>query len=132
MRPILLASLPKAGYNRNFPRKVFFGSPSLLGGGYHDLHTTQIVEHLGMVLQHKPLAILTGKLLRGSIKAAKLELGMPGKFLMHSYSYFEQLLTNSWIKVLWHECWKYKIKVNEHTPNLKLVRTIHDHLIMEQ
>jgi hypothetical protein len=22
--------------------------------------------------------------------------------------------------------------VNEHTPNLKLVRTIHDHLIMEQ
>jgi hypothetical protein len=121
MRPILMAALPKAGYNRNFPRKVFFGSPSLLGSGFDDLHTTQIIEHISMISQHGPLATLTGQLLRGTLEAAKLELGLSGRFLSHSYCDFEHLRTDCWIKVLWSEVWKYRIKVNEQTPNLTLV-----------
>jgi hypothetical protein len=59
MHPLLFALLLKAGYNRDFPQKVFFESPSLLVGGFHDIHTTQILKHLAMVLQHGPTAVLT-------------------------------------------------------------------------
>jgi hypothetical protein len=107
MRPIIMAALPKAGYNQNFPRKVFFGSPSMLGAGHDDLHTTQIIKHVSMISQHGPLATLTGQLLCGTLEGAKLELSLSGQFLSHSYCDFEHLFTGCWIKVLWSECWKY-------------------------
>jgi hypothetical protein len=76
-----------------------------------------------MIVQHGPIDTLTGQLLRGTLEAAKLELGMSGSFLSHSYCDFPHLLTNCWIKVLWSECWNYRIKVHEQTPNLTLVCT---------
>ena len=50
MRPILKAALPKAGYNRNFPKEVLHRPTSLLGADIHHPYTTQLIAHLDILL----------------------------------------------------------------------------------
>jgi hypothetical protein len=67
MRPVLLAALPKAKYNRNFPRSLLYGPGSHQGCELHNLYTTQVVEHLNVALRHGPYDTTTGELLRGTL-----------------------------------------------------------------
>ena len=82
MAPVLVAALPKAKFNRHFCRKTLFAPGSHLGVGLHQVHTTQIIDHVDGILRHATEASLSGKLMHGSIEASKLELGLSGQLLM--------------------------------------------------
>jgi hypothetical protein len=72
-------SLPKAGYNRNFPRKALHGPPSFVGGGVHHLYATVVAKHVQDMMTEAPQDSPTGQLICTSIEQAKLELGLEGR-----------------------------------------------------
>jgi hypothetical protein len=103
MHPILQAALPKAGYNRNFPKEVIHGLNRLLGADIHHPYTTQLITHINMLLRHGGRDTITGQLLTGNIETAKLELGLLGPLFGQNFKQFGQLSTNCWVKGIWQE-----------------------------
>jgi hypothetical protein len=124
MRPILEAALPKAGYNRNFPKEVIHGPTSLLGADIHHPYTTQLIVHLDILLRHGGQETITGQLLTGNLETTKLELGLPGPSFGQDFSRFGKLVTSSWIKGVWEEIHTIgtDIRMDGHTKSLTLQR----------
>jgi hypothetical protein len=98
MRPILQATLPKAGYNQNFHKEVIYGPNGLLGADIHHPYTNQLITHIDMLLQHRGHGTITGQLLTGNIETTKLELGLPGPLFGQNFKQFGQLSTGCWVK----------------------------------
>ena len=67
------------------------------------LYTTQIVEHADCLLRHGSTNSITGQLIEGTLEIAKAEVSLPGSFFSFDYMCFGLLLTNSWLKGVWHE-----------------------------
>lgn len=63
MCPVLTAALPKAKYNRNFPRAPLYRPGSHQGCKIHSLYTSQVIAHLYTALYHCPFDTMTGELL---------------------------------------------------------------------
>ena len=82
------------------------------------------------LLRHGGQSTITGRLLEGSIKVAKAELGLPGKLFSHSASNLSHLITHSWIKDIWHEIQDNEITFREQTPDLQ-VKQENDQYIMQ-
>ena len=101
MRPILKAALPKAGYNRNFPKEVIHGPTSLLGADIHHPYTTQLISHLDILLRHGGQDTITGQLLTGHLETTKLELGLPRPLFGQDFGIFGQLATKTSLNGLW-------------------------------
>ena len=57
--------------------------------------------------------------MKGSIEAAKLQAGMPGTFFQLDYNTLHTLITDCWIKSVWHETMKLDIQLLKRTPTLK-------------
>ena len=129
MSPVLMAALPKAKFNRNFCRKTLFGPGSHLGVGIHQVFTSQVIDHVEGILRHATQESLTGKLIRGSLEAAKVELGLPGPLFENNFKVVGHLVTDCWIKDTWRELEQEQILIKEHTPSLQLQRA-HDQFIM--
>jgi hypothetical protein len=96
-------SLPKAGYNRNFPRKALHGPPSFVGGGVHHLYATVVAKHVQDMMTEAPQDSPTGQLICTSIEQAKLELGLEGRLFDHNFKMVGHLLTECWIKKVWNK-----------------------------
>ncbi len=132
MSPILQAALPKAGYNRNFPKEVIHGPNGLLGAGIHHPYTTQLITHIDMLLRHGGRDTITGQLLTGNIETTKLEIGLPGPLFGQDFKQFGQLTTDCWVKGVWQEIHTIgtDIQVDEHTASLQL-KTQYDRFLIE-
>jgi hypothetical protein len=132
MRPILQAALPKAGYNRNFPKEVIHGPDGLLRADIHHPYTTQLITHIDMLLRHGGRDTITGQLLTGNIETTKLELGLPGPLFGQNFKQFGQLSTGCWVKGVWQEIHTVgtDIQVDEHTASLQLKKQ-HDQFLIE-
>ena len=122
MQPVLHAALPKARLNRHFCRLTLFGPGSHLGLEFNNLYTSQIVAHLEGIIRHGCRDTFTGELIRGSIEAAKLEAGMPGTLFQLDYELVQPLITECWVKSVWHEVTQLDITIIERTPPLQLKR----------
>jgi hypothetical protein len=122
MWPILKAALPKAGYNRNFPKEVIHGPTSLLGAGIHHPYTAQLIAHLDILLRHGGQEMITGQLLTGNLETTKLELRLPDPLFGQDFSRLGKLVTSSWIKGVWEEIHTIgtDIPMDEHTKSLTL------------
>ena len=119
LKPLLQALLPKA-INRNFNRKVLRAPGGLLGLEVPCLYTTQVIKHIDCLIRHGGTMTFTGQLLDGTIKIAKVELGISGQLLTNSYDFYGHLLSESSIKGVWHEIWENQITVQEKTWSLRL------------
>ena len=64
----------------------------------------------------------TGKLLRMSWEALKLELGMPLPLTDLDYPLMESWATDCWLKTVWKYCREHHIQIDDPTPDLKLKR----------
>ena len=100
LRPLYVATLPKAGINQHFSRAMLRAPGGHLGLELLCLYTQQIVSHVECLLHHGRTDSITGQLLEASIKVSKTELGMSGSLFQHSYSSVGFLLTNSWIQAV--------------------------------
>ena len=125
-------ALPKSGLVRSFPKHVLHAPLSHLGLDIPNLYTTQIGAHLQIMVQHGERDTLTGQLLRGSIQALTLEVGIRGQVLRQDYSIWGHLCTNSWIKAVWKEISDHpSLSLLAPTTGLHLQRT-NDRYLMEE
>ena len=129
MSPVLIGALPKTKFNRNFCRKTLFGPSSHLGLELHQVFTTQVIDHIDGFLRHATQETLTGKLIRGSLEAVKVEIGLPGHLFANKFQEVGHLATDCWIKDTWRELEQENILLYEHTPSLQLSR-VNDQFIM--
>jgi hypothetical protein len=118
MSTILQAALPKAKFNRMFCRKTIVGPGSHGGQEIHNLQTSQIIAHADTVIHHGMASTLAGQQLRGSLEAAKLELGLPGPLFQQDFKAFGSLATDSWVKHAWKEFQLEEVEVTEQTANI--------------
>jgi hypothetical protein len=72
---------------------------------------------------------LVGQHMRGSIQAAKLELGLLGALFQNNTKDFSHLLTNGWVKSAWSEFEAEGLSVEEQTTSLTLLRKGDQYLI---
>lgn len=102
MAPVLEAVLPKAKFERKFPRAILFGQKSACGLGLQHPWFQQGSLHL--------LTLLTGlrnpdwmssKFSLQSLEIAILEVGTTELFLNLDFHTFDVLTTESWLKCLW-------------------------------
>jgi hypothetical protein len=127
MSLLFATSLPKAGYNSNFPRKALHGPLSLMGGGLHHIHTIMVAKHVQEMMTEAPqdsptgklIRTSAGKLIRTSIEQAKLELGLEGRLVDHDFKMVGHSLTECWIKTVWKEMAEYGICLVERTTSLQ-------------
>jgi hypothetical protein len=131
IQPVLNAALPKAKFNRNFPRASLYGPGSHQGCEIHNLYTSQVIEHLDAALRHGPFDTMTGELLRGSLEALTTELGLPGKPLSYSYRAHSKLVTDCWWKDVWRETDEGSIRIDSQTEALPLQRANDQFLMTE-
>ena len=122
LKPVLDVGLPKAGITRMFPRDVLFGPTLYDGLGVLHPFDFQELEHLETLLRCGNNDSTTGKLLRMSWEALKLEMGMPDSLTDLDYKLFESWATDCWLKTVWKYCWERDIQIEDPTPDLKLRR----------
>ena len=119
---ILKAALPKSKFNRNFCRRTLYAPGSHGGQEIPNLKTSQTIAHVDAVLRHGMAATIAGQQMRGSIQAAKLELGLPGSILRNDAKSFAHVLTKGWVKSAWLDFQAEGIQLEEQTPSLEPLR----------
>jgi len=101
MSPLLQQGLPRAGFNRNFPRDLAHGPTEYGGIDIPHLFTEQIIAHVTMVLRYGPEPKdPTGVLLHAMGEAMRLEAVYNGELLEIPLILADNL-TPSWIKHVW-------------------------------
>ena len=131
LRPVLLAGLPACGIARNFPRALVHAPLRFQGLNIPCLWVSQGVAHITHAITHCQSSTITGQLLRTSLEALILELGMPGSPFTMPITDVQPFLTKSW----WTHTWVFltEFQLSIHTPeelHLPLLRS-HDRFIMD-
>lgn len=118
MKPILYSGLSKAGTVRYLNRRLLYGPQSHLGMAVHDMYTSAIVDHVEMLVRHGPQDTMTGKLIRATLEAAKIEIGWSGQFFDIPTEVVQLLGTQSWVKMTHQEMTRHNIAIFENTPSI--------------
>ena len=94
------------------------------------LYTSQISEHVECLIRHGGTDTITGQLLDGTIEVANAEIGTAGDLFSLDYDIYSPLVTDGWIKHVWHEIQEMNLQVRERTDSLILKRQ-QDSFIMD-
>ena len=131
MAPALKVGLNLCGTVRTLPHPIVFGPEELLGLGIHDIYLTQGIRHLQALSVYGPMdTSLTGKLIRGLMEQAAVDVGVGSSVLSLSFVKFGSLLANGWVKTLWRFCSEFNIQVDDWIPTIPLLRE-RDQYIMQ-
>ena len=98
---VINAGLPKSGTCRNYPRAALFGPTEEGGLGLEDLYTYQGTSRIAILQEHINADTITGEMIRTSIEAAKIEIGVGRNIFELEFKKFGILLTECWIKDVW-------------------------------
>ena len=132
MDPIIKASLPKSSIARTYPHKVLYGPKEEGGLDQTNLYIKQGTTKIALLTEHLALQTMTGELLRCSIEAAKVEVGVGGNIFELNYDMYGCLCTDSMIKFIWKFAFDNDIIIQDNvTANLELRRQ-NDIFLMEQ
>jgi hypothetical protein len=74
MKPLLKGVLPRTGYT--FPRTLVYAHTEILGLEIPNLYWIQGLEHIERLVRFEKSKHLTGKLIRQSLEAMQLEVGI--------------------------------------------------------
>ena len=84
------------------------------------LYTHQQVEHIERLLKFgQAKDNTTGKLLRQSLEATKLEVGCSGTLLSLSFMEYGGLATPTWISKVWEFLAKHGMRMEDNCPNIQ-------------
>jgi hypothetical protein len=129
--PVLDTGLRSSTICKNFPRAVAYGPREESGLNLANLYTQQGLIRIGIIKDHLSKNNMMGDLLRNTIEAAKLEIGVGRNLFSLKYKQYHPLLTDTWIKDVWKFADENNIEiVDKVTKNLKLHRQ-NDVFIME-
>jgi len=87
-----------------------YGNDSEFGLGVTNLYHHQGTERVATIVQHLQQDSFTGKLLRTSIEAAKIEIGSEQNIFQLPFATYSPFLTDCWIK----DVWRYTREQNIH------------------
>jgi len=113
MAPVISAGLNCLGVSSKMPRKIVYGNKDEFGLGIINLYHYQGTERISILNKHVDQDTITGKMLRTTIEAAKIEVGSCTHFLQLDYKVYGTLLTDSWIKDVWKFACEHKIQILE-------------------
>ena len=131
MVPILKASLPRSGIERNFPRDVLYGPKRMQGFGILHPWYHQEIVHLLVCLKQTTIGGITGGQISASTEQMRLEAGLSGWFTDHDFDTYEALLTDSWIKTVWQFAHRFRLAIHDSEAKLRLSRS-NDRFLMEE
>ncbi len=131
MVPILKASLPLSGIERNFPRDVLYGPKRMQGFGILHPWYHQEIVHLLVCLKQTTIGGITGGQISASTEQMRLEAGLSGWFTDHNFDTYEALLTDSWIKTVWQFAHRFRLAIHDSEAKLRLHRS-NDRFLMEE
>ncbi len=130
-KPILEAGLPNMGICRNFPRDVLYGPLEEGGLNLTDIYTFQGNSRISVLQEHLAAKTITGDLLRTSIEAAKIEIGIGRNIFLLDYDLYGCLLTDCWIKHVWEFAFNNNIQIHDNTTKQLELQRENDLFIME-
>jgi hypothetical protein len=122
MAPILMSGLNALGMQRHLPRAVVYAPLKYQGLAVPNLYVETGIQHISLVLQETYRNSPTGKLLRMSIEAAKVEVGVGGPLFMQPFERFGTLATESWVKHTWQFLSEYGITIEDKVGDIRLRR----------
>jgi hypothetical protein len=124
MSPVLQGGLPCSGIVRTTPHTLVYGTTKYQGLGIPSLYTEQGIAHISKLLQHGHQPSITGNLLRASLQALQVELGISGFPLEQKFARVGFLATECWVKHAWKfmSSSKFTIQSSALDPNLRLRR----------
>ena len=89
----------------------------------------QEIIHLLTALKQTLIDGITGSLISASLEQLRLELGLPGWLTDHDFEIYEELVSDSWVKLLWKFASRFKIETRDTAAKLNEQRT-HDRFLM--
>ena len=132
MSPVLQACLPKSSLARTYPHAVLYGPKEEGGLDHENLYLYQGTSKILLLTEHLAMKSMTGELLRCSIEAAKVEVGIGRNIFTLDYDTFGGLCTDGIVKTIWKFSFENGIIIEDNvTPNLDLHRD-GDLFLMEQ
>jgi hypothetical protein len=130
MSILLCSTLPKAGINRNFPRKVVYTPPEFLGLGIVHPWYSQQLGHIQIIMEECSTQSITGDLIKANLEQLRLEMGLPG-YLVDSWSAIEPAITDCWAKSLCSFMFKNRLELLDPLPKLQPLRENDKFIIKE-
>ena len=76
MSVLLCSTLPKAGINRNFPRKVIYTPPDFLGLGIVHPWYSQHLGHIQLIMEECITQSITGDLIKANLEKITIGNGL--------------------------------------------------------
>ena len=111
---------------------MLYGPKEEGGLGREDLFIYQGTSKIALLTEHLALQTMTGELLRCSIEAAKVEIGIGRNIFSLDFERFGCLCTDGVIKHIWEFAYNNNIRIEDRvTQNLQLHRN-GDLFLMEQ
>ena len=123
--------LPCAKLSKSLPHAALYGSINEGGLNIHHFYITQGLMHIEKFVQYIATDSITGRLLRVSVEAAQLEVGIGRDLFSLDFDQCGHLMTETWIKNLWQFSHEFHIKVINRTINLPLPQREGDVFLME-
>lgn len=123
LAPVLKVALPKSHVCSTFPRAVVQGPKSELGFGKTNLYNHSGIAKISLLYEHLALQTMTGELLRCSIEAAKVEIGIGRNLFTLDFKKYGCLCTDSTVKYIWKFAFEKGIIIEDNvTSDLQLQR----------
>lgn len=123
MAPALKVGLNLCGTVRTLSHPIVFGPEELLGLGIHEIYMTQGIMHLQALSVHGPMdPSLTGKLIRGLMEQASVDVGLESSVLSCSFVKFGSLVAHGWVKTVWRFCSEFNLIVEDWIPTIPPLR----------
>ena len=128
--PALRTALPLSKIQRRFPRTLLHAPIALMGLGLPHLYTTQLYQHILVLLRHGHTDSLTGNLLRASIETLRLEIGSVRHPLTLPWQKWGSLATPTWLTSTWQMLSEQQLGVTDTTQHPPALRS-NDKAIMD-
>jgi hypothetical protein len=122
MAPILMSGLNALGIQRYLPRAVVYAPLKYQGLAIPNLYVETGIQHITLLLQETLTNSPTGLLLRMSIEAVKVEIGVGGPLFEQPFAYYGSLATDCWVKHTWRFLSEHEITMTDRVGDISLRR----------
>jgi hypothetical protein len=119
MSPVLMATLPRAGIVRTFPRNIVYAPMDYCGLGIMHPWYRQELTHLKVCLAETLTASITGDLIKACMEELGLEVGMPGRPKDWCLNITKDIMTPCWLKDLLIFLEDHKMHLSDTLPLLE-------------
>jgi hypothetical protein len=122
MAPIVMSSLNAMGMQWFLPRAVVYAPLKYQGLAVPNLYIETGIQHVTLLLQETHARSTTGLLIRMSIEAIKVEIGIGGSLFSQSFNRYGILATKSWVKHTWQFLSEFDMTVADQVGDIRLRR----------